>query len=278
MRRNRRSVVPVASLAIHLSACASHERAPIPEPRPVQPVEPAPRPVRPVDPAPVQPEATAPAPVPLPEPVSREMFPGVRLVRDVDGRQFVEVDGFVPIMDDPQAPDVYLELIMCRRDTRDHEVLVATDAKASHIHAALLLLGLSEGHPGRWHVENRRLIPEPPEGDAVTVEFVWEQGGETMTAHPSEWVKNLADGTRLPRGEWLFAGSVETDHPVFPYGADGSGNVVGLTTFGDEVLAYPTVISPEAAIDEPVWGADFDHVPPFGTAVVVRLIPVTGGP
>lgn len=253
--------------------CATSERAPIPEPRPVDdaPVESRPVTAVPATPRP-EPETVPEVDAP-PEPVVRAVFPGVRLVRDARGRQFVEVDSFVPIMDDPDAPDVYLELIMCRRDTRDHEVLVATDAQASHVHAALLMLGLEDGHPGYWSVADGELVPHAPEGAGVRVELVVERDGELTADVPAAWVRNLKTDERLPDVMWVFAGSAETDHPVFPYSADGSGNVIGLTTFGDEVVAYPAVISPEAAMDEPVWVADFDRVPPFGTEVVVRLIP-----
>jgi hypothetical protein len=50
--------------------------------------------------------------------------------------------------------------------------------------------------------------------------------------------------------------------------------LVGLTTFGSEVVAYPDLYSHDSAVEEPMWIADPERVPPFETPVTVRLTPV----
>ena len=57
---------------------------------------------------------------------------------------------------------------------------------------------------------------------------------------------------------WVFAGSLVRPNPssMGPgeyYAADYAGTVVGLSTFGDEVVAVEEVRSPESGVDPPVW-------------------------
>ena len=43
----------------------------------------------------------------------------------------------------------FLELVACTKGSKEHESIISVDAKPSHIHAALLLLGAKPGNPGR---------------------------------------------------------------------------------------------------------------------------------
>ncbi|MEC9373454.1 MAG: hypothetical protein VYC34_06390, partial [Planctomycetota bacterium] len=99
----------------------------------------------------------------------REVYPHVRV--DVE-RGLVELEGSVPIVaNDPEAPVVYLELIACIPDTKEHEVVVVTGARPSHVHAALLMIGLEPGRPGFYTWEGEELTAHAPEGDPVIVEL-----------------------------------------------------------------------------------------------------------
>lgn len=202
---------------------------------------------------------------------AREIFPHVRL----NARErYVEFDGTVPIrLDDREAPYVYLELIACTPNTREHEVLVVTRAKPSHVHAALLVLGLEPGAPAAWRVEGQRLVGVPPRGDAVEIELRYTKPDGTLVAqHPSEWIVRKGTSEHPPLGHWIFAGSAMMRREGKEvYAADGEGTMIGLASFGSEVLAYPEVISPESSIDAPVWVADPANVPAMDTRVVVRV-------
>lgn len=204
---------------------------------------------------------------------AEQPFPHIRV--DANART-VEFDATVPItLDDPDAPFVYLELVACIPDTKEHETLVVTEALPSHIHAALLLLGLEPGSPGAWEWRDDALQSIPPTGPRVRIEFLYtDVNGEEVVARPQEWIVNAETGETFPAGDWVFAGSriVEWRGEEF-YDADGAGTLIGLTTFGSEVLAWPEMISPEASIEEPVWIANAATTPPMGTEVVVRLTP-----
>lgn len=198
------------------------------------------------------------------EPV--EMFPGVRVDREAG---IVEFDGEVPIQADAgDGTVVFLEVMVCTRDTKEHEALVVTDVSPSHVHAALLAIGLKPGSPGGWREFGDSVRGYPPEGPAVRLEFVVD--GEAQPA--ASWVARDDGGGRLKDQPWLFAGSRFVDRGAGEmYDADGTGVLVGLTTFGSEVIAYPDLYSHDSGIEEPVWIADPRRTPELETPVTVRL-------
>ncbi|TVQ31075.1 MAG: hypothetical protein EA376_10845 [Phycisphaeraceae bacterium] len=204
----------------------------------------------------------------------QEAFPHVFV--DIANR-VVELEGVVPILvDDPDAgPVVYLELIACIPDTKEHEVLVMTQALPSHVHAALLMIDLEPGAPGAWEWRNGELIAHPPTGDPVRVELVYTDARGRERVEPAwSWVSNLETGETFPAGDWVFAGSRIVEHMGREfYDADGTGTLIGLTTFGSETIAWPEMISHEAAIEEPVWIADPEKTPALDTPVTIRLTP-----
>lgn len=205
-----------------------------------------------------------------------EVFPHIRADAQAG---WVEITGTVPILvDDPDAPDVFLEVIVCTPDTKEHETLVVTSARPSHVHAALLMIGLEPGRPGHWTWEgagrDARLTGHDPTGDRVAVTIRWTDAeGAERVAHPSEWIRHHGTGERPPAAAFVFAGSRMLDRGFGRemYDADGAGVLVGLATFGSEVIAWPTTFSPDSGVEEPVWVADPKTTPALGTTVRVRF-------
>lgn len=210
-------------------------------------------------------------------------FPHVRLYRE---SRAVEFDGVVPIdVNDPDAPDVWLEVTVCVPDSKEHESLVMTEARPSHVHAALLMLGVEPGRPGFWDVsEAGELLKFEPRGPAVRVEFITRGkggGAGDVIADAAEWVL-VVDGARLERrrvlrdvveGEaFVFGGSriVERMGREW-YEADMVGTLVGLSTFGSETVAHVEVHSHASAVEAPRFLARSEVVPPQWTEVTVRL-------
>lgn len=229
----------------------------------------------PVEPAPARVAASASTPQQQ-APAWREVFPHVQVHA---GEKAVRFDGLVPIdAHDEKSPWVFLEVAVCTPDTKEHEALVMTQAKAANVHAALLLVGLEPGHPGRWKFENDQLVPIAPEGPRVKVAISFKDGaGVERTYSPEEMVVNAHDASRFGSkrpGHWVFAGSqiIKRMGKEF-YDADPAGTLVGLTTFGSETVAWSEMISHEAAIEEPAWIADARTVPPAGTPVTVTITP-----
>jgi hypothetical protein len=204
----------------------------------------------------------------------REVFPHVR----VDAKaKMVEFDGFVPIdAHVADAPLVFLEVVACTTDTKEHEALVVTQARASQVHAALLLIGLEPGSPGKWELKGDDLVPVDPTGPSVDVLISWtDEAGARVSRRPVEMVSRFDGGAPFDpdgTGRWLFAGSqMVTRAGREWYDADGAGTLIGLTTFGSETIAWSRVISPDASVQDPEWVAKKETVPRVGTPVTVQV-------
>lgn len=172
---------------------------------------------------------------------------------------------------------VYLEVVVCTRDTREHEAVLVTSARASDVHAAMLMAGFVPGAPGGWEWKEKTLLTIPPRGDGVAVEFVVTRDGAGVGEPAARWIYNVASGKTLEQeaasGEgFLFTGSgFVTRGGGERYAADGAGTLIGLATFGTETVAWERVFSHESSVDEPIWAVKRDVQPAAGTRVVVRL-------
>lgn len=204
-----------------------------------------------------------------------EILDGVRIDPE---RRLVEFDAVVAVdCHDPETPVVYLEVICCTPDTREHEALVVTRIPPSFVHAALLAVGGEPGRPGGWRREGETIVPTPPSGSRVLISFVVRDGAGREVVHdPAEWIVQLDTGRTLREvmadTAWVFAGSRLREFGGREvYDADGTGQLIGLHTFGSETIAWMHIESPEAAIDEPQWLTNNDLLPAIGTPVVVRL-------
>jgi hypothetical protein len=267
----------IAITAAALAACA-----PTKPTKPTEPTQPAPAKADVADPATPPPApsqaavVTPPAPsVPPAAPAItlRETFPGLRV--DV-ANKVLEFDAEVPI--DAQGERVYLEVLVCTPNTREHETLVVTKVKPSHIHATLLLMGLKEGTPPRWDFDGTNLTPVAPTGPRVEV-FLREAGQPASDNKPiADFVTNIANDKSL--ATHIRAGASSPDHLVFAgsrfvdniYAADMDGTIVGLTAFGGETIAWTAMYHPDTDRMTPEWIADGRKLPKFRTKMIVTIV------
>lgn len=202
-----------------------------------------------------------------------DLFPHVRVDR---AARAVEFDAHItPMMHFANQPVMWLEVLVTTSDAKPHETLLVSDAKGEHIHAALLIAGARPGAPGVVRVDAvGQTHRQPPTGDAVRIAFEYADPltGEHRTADPREWVKNMQSGEMLAGGSFLFAGSeVREFAGERVYMADSEGTIIGLTTFGTEMIAFSTPVSHAETIDAPVWQADMAKIPPNRHPVTVRI-------
>lgn len=172
-----------------------------------------------------------------------------------------------------------LEFLICRtsgkgRDSKEHESILHTDAKPSHIHAALLALGLTQGKPARWSSVGRlagRFLP--PQGPQLDITFHWtDPKGKARSAQAGSWLKAVgAKGASLP-GKWVFIGSAVL--PDNQYAADIEGGIVSVANFASSVIDVPFESSDKDALRE--FAADSEAIPPLKTEVKVVISPLPG--
>ena len=177
----------------------------------------------------------------------------------------------------------WLEQIACSPRTREHETLVVIKAKPSDVHAALLLAGIQHGTPGSWSFEDEAVSFTPPTGDRLEVLVRYELDGRTVEEPIRTWMADAEGRSSFPDTAWVFAGSLFAENPDWMgpgehYVADQTGSIIGLVTFGDEVVGFEEVFSDQQSIQPLAWQVRIDHVPPVGTPVTVILRRAAGSP
>lgn len=215
------------------------------------------------------------APADLAEKI-RAIFPGITIHSE---EHFVDVQSVVCLAEG------YLEVIACGKDSREHESIVMVEAKPSHIHAALLLIGARPGNPAMRkpvNEEGTRWVDIPPRGQEVKVTLLVPDAKGVMTERPiSDFVSPTKDESGIPEAAgavkkfpetFLFAGShTYQEGDAKTYLGDVNGNVISISTFGDEVLC----LSGHHAQDNQSlsWQIRPDSLPQIGTKVTLRLRP-----
>jgi hypothetical protein len=198
--------------------------------------------------------------------------------------------------------DGLLELVACTEGSKEHESIVAVTARPMHIHTALLLLGVNNGHPVMRELVDKQKphwVNRPARGDAIEVFLLSPDKTGKLVEHPirnfivpSQDRLDEAEGKILvapkpnqpntPRQAshfptcFLFAGSHLRDQETGGrlYLADRSGHVISIATFGDELLCLPNhQTQNNGALN---WRIKPDSLPPVGTPVTLRLRPHQG--
>lgn len=169
----------------------------------------------------------------------------------------------------------WLEQAVCLAGTREHESLLVVEAPPRLVHAAMLLIGLEPGRPGAWLLADDGVTVrrEAPTGDAIELLVRYEAAdGSTRIEPLSRWVE-LPGGGSLPAHPWRFAGSrlEPTKDGAEIYAADFAGSVVGLVTFGDEVIAFEEVRSDRIEIEAAGFLVRRGAPPPPGTPVTLLV-------
>ena len=167
----------------------------------------------------------------------------------------------------------WLELLACTPDSRTHESILAIHALPSHVHLALLTLGLEPGAPMKWRLEGDDYVSTPAHGPKVAVTIVVPQdGAPPREADANTWFVNKQTGQSPPDNIWLFTGSSFDQEKNPPrYRADVEGSIISLVHFGDEVLARPTDTTNQS--DQGMLQPNTELIPQVGTKVKVRLRP-----
>lgn len=206
-----------------------------------------------------------PVPAPLaPQPIADIVLPGNVVVSPSTSR--LTIPAYVAL------ERGWLEVFASLAGIRDHETAVVLTATPSTIHAALLILGLVPGAPALYDETLR--LETAPHGDLIAVSVEWTDAQGVFHAHPAAEI--LANERSLPDPVFVFAGSIIAPNapsmgPGEHYVADFTGTVVGLATFGHEVIASRAVHSHELGIEDAAWQLNPGVLPEVGTEVTLVL-------
>ena len=159
-----------------------------------------------------------------------------------------------------------IEVFACPRGSKEHEAVVATDAPARLVHAALLAIGLEPGSPVSYDPDY-----VPARGPVVRVRVRWRDATGVAHDRPAqELIRDTRTGRPLD-ADWVFAGSVFWRDPADGreyYQGDG-GDLICVSNFPTATLDLP--IESSQANDALLFEVFAERVPPRGTPVELVL-------
>lgn len=160
-----------------------------------------------------------------------------------------------------------LEMFACPLQTKEHESVIAVEAKSSEVHACLVALGFEPGSPVQWQPDYKSAT-----GPTVKIDVRWKQSDSEKTVDAKTMVKKSGTQQTL-QTDWVFGGS-----EIFVDRVDGrkiyyadSGEMVCLSNFSTAMLDVPIQSSDSA--DGLLFEANTDAIPPMGTQVYLIMTP-----
>jgi hypothetical protein len=162
-----------------------------------------------------------------------------------------------------------LEMFACVKDTKEHESIVAVNAKAYQVHAALLAVSAKPGSPVQYDPEYK-----PASGQTIKVEVVWkDKDGKSHQRLAQQMVRNVRTQKQMEH-EWVFAGSYFwTDEETGKkfYQAEG-GELICVSNFSTATMDLP--VESSQSTGQLLFEAMTDNIPPLETKVRLVLTPV----
>ena len=159
-----------------------------------------------------------------------------------------------------------LEFFVCSNNSKEHESILATQAKPSLIHVGLLAMGAEPGTTVRFTPEFAA-----PTGPRIDITLRWlDKEGKRQEAKAEEWVQEIESKNKMI-SYWIFAGSLfqKLEGGKNQYVADVTGEIIGVSNFPTVVLDLP--IASTSDNSDLLFQAFTDKIPPLGTTVTVVL-------
>jgi hypothetical protein len=158
-----------------------------------------------------------------------------------------------------------LEGLLCRKNTKEHEYILATQADARQIHAALVVAGAKPGSPVQFQPKFK-----PAHGTPIKISLQYQKDGKTVTVPAQQWVRDFKTKKDLDL-DWVFAGSRLLPDPEDdkkpPFYLANQGDVICLCNMDTAMLDLP-VASPTALADRN-YEANTERIPRLDTKVDV---------
>src|SRR5439155_9662657 len=148
-----------------------------------------------------------------------------------------------------------LEFFLCVTGTNEYESVLRSKVRPSHLHAALLMLGLKPGEPVHFSESLGKWLP--PHGPPLSLSVQFEKNGKPVTLPAWRLMREIKSKREMPPTTWIFAGSrtMENDR----YAADATGYLVSIVNFDLTVIDTPKLAS--NANETLEWEASLDVMP-----------------
>ncbi len=162
-----------------------------------------------------------------------------------------------------------LEQLLTRRQTKEHEAVLAADIDGRDVHKALLAAGAEPGSPVQFAPKYK-----PASGTRVNVFVQWEEKGKLKTEPAQKWILNGMTKKDMTH-HWVFAGSrfvKDPDGERPDYYLANDGDLICVANFESALLDLP--VNSSSRDEDRAWVAHTERIPPKDTKVVVILEPV----
>jgi len=177
------------------------------------------------------------------------------------GKRRVHVIAEVCLRDGP------LEVFLCKKNTKEHEAVLAADVDAREIHLALIAAGAKFGSTVKFRPDYI-----PAKGDVIKVFVTFNLNGKLVTRPAQDWVQQFKTKKEMAH-DWVFAGSrffKDPDDPQkAPFYCANNGEVISIANFPDSMLDLPVKSSKEES--ELGFRAWTERIPPLKTKVIITL-------
>lgn len=160
-----------------------------------------------------------------------------------------------------------LEFLVCMAGTAEHEAVLRSRAKGSHLHLALLMLGLEPGQHAVYSPEPDKRTP--PRGPALAISAEFQKEGRSITVPATRLMRDRRTHREMPATTWVFAGSRLTEDGT--YAADVTGQLVSVVNFEFTVIDVPELRSSSNETLE--WEVNPDVSPKRETKVWLIIEP-----
>jgi hypothetical protein len=160
-----------------------------------------------------------------------------------------------------------LEFFCCVTGTNEHESVLRSKVKPSHLHLALLMIGLEPGKPASYSEAAKKWTP--PHGPPINITCEFEKDGKTMRVPAYRLMRDIKTKKEMSPLTWIFVGSKTMDDGV--YAADATGYLVSIVNFDLTVIDVPQVAS--SANETLEWEINPDLMPEKLTKVTMIIEP-----
>ncbi len=162
--------------------------------------------------------------------------------------------------------DYALEFYCVAAGTNEYEAILSSRVKPSHLHLALLMLGLEPGHTLEYNKATDSWIP--PQGPPLRLSVEWTKDGKVVRYPAYRLLRNIKSKKEAPAMSWIFSGSRLTDGS---YLADATGYLVSVANVEGMVIDLPDRVS--RTMEDRQWEPNWDLMPEKETKVWMIIEP-----